>query len=142
MVQVVTIRSRKSIKFLLGKRTGCVRQSSPEKVHELGVGEYILAAAGHFVEAFREVYLCFTLLDAGSIHGIVPVKEQFLSDETAQQRVYDEHPTDRKAVGILGAGVDDVGVLGLCGAREEESEGTCLRAFIDSLAADGIVNSR
>lgn len=79
-IRVVTSRSGEYTKVVLEKREGCVREFLLETFHDLGVGEYIPAVAGHVVEELGEVNLYLTLVDVVGGHGIVIFTEQFFLD--------------------------------------------------------------
>lgn len=72
------------------------------------------------MEAFEEFYLCVTLLDAGRSHGKVLITRKVILGEAAEERANDKRPIYKKAVGIMGVGLNNVIVRHLWVIHEEE----------------------
>lgn len=81
------------------------------------------------MKSFSKVSLDLTLLYPGGVHGIFLVAGQFVRDELVEDEVDDERALDGNSVGIIGSGVDYLGVGGLCKTHDEESQRMGFKAF-------------
>lgn len=139
-IQVTESRCGESANVVLDERAGRAWESLREAFYELGVEEDVSATEGHVVEAFGEVHFGLTLLDMGRSHDISLVSEQVVRDKSAGQRLKDERPGDRKAIGVMGSPVEDVSVRRLSGSGEEEFECTEGESLTDAFIVEGLCN--
>lgn len=126
-------RSQKSTTVVLEERAGCIGDSLPEAVHQIGVGEHVSATAGHFMKACCEVHLGFNLLDTCEGYHIVLVTGLLVHGEVAQHRVKDENPSQCEACLVVVAGVNEVRMRRLIGTCQEESDIQGRETFAEGL---------